>query len=67
MTDAPFPPLVQLLVLLACVALGLAHLLWGPTRALKIGVAVLVVGVASGIAVHSGGVAALGLAAMRIE
>jgi hypothetical protein len=55
------PPFAQPLLLLLCLGLGIAFFVWGPTRALKIAVAVLAVATAAGIALHSGRVEALGL------
>ncbi len=64
MPDVEYPPFAASLVLLACLALGAAHFLWGPTRAIKIGVALFVVGVAACFAVYAGHERALGLLAV---
>jgi hypothetical protein len=52
MPDVAPPRLVQFVLLLACVGLCAAHFLWGPTRAVKVGVALLVAGIASGLAIY---------------
>lgn len=64
MAEYPFPPMAQALVLLVCAALGAAHFVWGPTRPVKIGVALLVVGVAGGLTAYTGQADALGLVAV---
>lgn len=64
MPDVAFPPFAQTLVLLACLALGAAHYLWGPTRSIKIGVALFALAVVSVLAVYSGRPAVLGLLAV---